>query len=171
MRITAYHGTDANFNRFDFDKIGSVNGTDSGFGFYFTTSKGEAVMYGNNVMTVELNLKKKISNKRVTLSVPVITKLLTNLKNLDYVYIENYDGNIRDAVSALRDYNNSDTEIIGDLINSLTGGKAEIILKQLSKLGYNYTTEDKRLIDDEDAEHYVMFDDSDIRIKSRQSIG
>jgi len=57
------------------------------------------------------------------------------------------------------------------LINSLTGGKAEIILKQLSKLGYNYTTEDKRLIDDEDAEHYVMFDDSDIRIKSRQSIG
>jgi len=80
MRITAYHGTDANFNRFDFDKIGSVNGTDSGFGFYFTTSKGEAVMYGNNVMTVELNLKKKISNKRVTLSVPVITKLLTNLK-------------------------------------------------------------------------------------------
>lgn len=171
MKITAYHGTDANFNRFDFDKIGSVNGTDSGFGLYFTTSKGEAVMYGNNVMTVELNLKKKISNKRVTLSVPVITKLLTNLKNLGYDYIENYDGNIRDAVSALRDYNNSDTEIIGDLINSLTGGKAEIILKQLSKLGYNYTTEDKRLIDDEDAEHYVMFDDSDIRIKSRQSIG
>ena len=170
MNIQAYHGTNANFSNFDFDKIGEVNGTDSGFGFYFTTNKGEAVMYGNIVMTVKLNLKKPISNYKVTLSESVVKNLLLSLKRLGYDYTENFDYNMKDSVEALRDYNDSDTEIIGDLINSLTGGKAEIVLKCLSKLGYNYTTEEKRLVDAPDTEHYVMFDNKDIIVEKKQKI-
>lgn len=170
MKIQAYHGTNSNFSKFDFDKIGKVNGTDSGFGFYFTTNKGEAVMYGNIVMTVNLNLKKSISNYKITLSDIVIKNLLNLLKKYGYDFTENFNYDMKDSVEALRDYNDTDTELIGDLINSLTGGKPEIVLKCLSKLGYNYTTEEKRLVDAPNTEHYVMFDNKDIIIEKKQKI-
>ena len=66
-----YHGTARAFQSFDRKKIGSVNGTAAGFGFYFGSIK-RAEVYGTTVLKCSLNLLQPVSNKRITLPVVVL---------------------------------------------------------------------------------------------------
>lgn len=53
-----YHGTNYDrFTTFDYDETGKVDGGFFGRGFYFAFSKGEAEMYGRNVIPAYLNIK------------------------------------------------------------------------------------------------------------------
>lgn len=53
-----YHGTNyERFNIFDYDETGKVDGGFFGRGFYFAFSKGEAGMYGRNIIPAYLNIK------------------------------------------------------------------------------------------------------------------
>lgn len=172
-RVTAYHGTSKKFSKFDYDKIGSVNGTDSGYGFYFTSEQGEALMYGDVCMEVELRLKSKCSSTDKTFTRSFVqNKLLPELKRayrVDYV-MQNFDGDTKTALDCLYDTAETDVDILGDLINSCFGGQPEKVLKTISKLGYNYTEEKKSLVDSNNAIHYVMFDNNDIKIVNSQKI-
>ena len=172
-RVTAYHGTSKKFSKFDYDKIGSVNGTDSGFGFYFTSEQGEALMYGDIVMEVELRLKRKCSSTDKTFTRSFVeNKFLPELKrayNADYV-MQHFDGDTKTAIDLLYDSSETDVDIIGELVNSMFGGNPEKVLKSISKLGYNYTEEKKSLVDSNNAIHYVMFDNNDIKILKSQNI-
>lgn len=54
-----YHGTDADFTKFDPHKQGSATGSHFyGKGFYFSTSEEDARRYGSNVMRVYLRAEK-----------------------------------------------------------------------------------------------------------------
>lgn len=131
-----YHGTSASFSQFDRKKIGSVNGTAAGFGFYFGTRK-RAETYGTTVMRCSLDLMQPVSNKRITLPVDVIRVLLR-----DSGYMDNYErlsAALRDILSGCT----SDTEIIGDIINA-TG--SYVVLDLLRNIGYNYTNDGKDVI-------------------------
>lgn len=171
--VTAYHGTHKSFSKFDYDKIGSVNGTDSGFGFYFTSEQGEALMYGDIVIEVELRLKRKCSSTDKTFTRSFVeNKFLPELKrtyHVDYI-IDEFDGDVKAALDCLYDSAETDVDILGDLVNSLFGGQPEKVLKTISKLGYNYTEEKKSLVDSNNAIHYVMFDNNDIKIVNSQKI-
>ena len=140
-----YHGTAANFAKFDRKKIGSVNGTAAGFGFYFGT-KSRAQTYGTTVMRCNLDLMQPVSNKRITLPMDVIRTLLT-----DSGYMDNYE-RLSDALRDILSGCTSDTEIIGDIINA-TG--SYVVLDILRNIGYNYTNDGKDVI---------MFCSEDIRI-------
>ena len=140
-----YHGTTARFDVFDRKKIGSVNGTAAGFGFYFGTRK-RAETYGVTVMKCVLTLMQPISNKRITLPMDVIRDLLT-----DSGYMDNYE-RLSDALRDILSGCESDTDIIGDIINA-TG--SYIVLDLLRNIGYNYT---------KDGSDVIMFCSDDITI-------
>jgi hypothetical protein len=140
-----YHGTHCNFQAFDRKKIGSVNGTGAGFGFYFGTRK-RAEVYGTTVMRCSLYLMRPVSNKRITLPMDVIRGLLR-----DSGYMDNYE-RLSDAVRDIMQGCTSDTEILGDIINA-TG--SYVVLDLLRTIGYNYTNDGKDVI---------MFCPEDIKI-------
>ena len=140
-----YHGTATNFAKFDRKKIGSVNGTAAGFGFYFGTRK-RAETYGTTVMRCNLDLMQPVSNKRITLPMDVIRTLLT-----DSGYMDNYE-RLSDALRDILSGCTSDTEILGDIINA-TG--SYVVLDLLRNIGYNYTNDGKDVI---------MFCSNDIKI-------
>ena len=142
---TMYHGTNASFQAFDRKKIGSVNGTAAGFGFYFGT-KSRAQTYGTTVMRCSLDLMHPVSNKRITLPMDVIRTLLT-----DSGYMDNYE-RLSDALRDILSGCTSDSEILGDIINA-TG--SYVVLDLLRNIGYNYTNDGKDVI---------MFCSEDIRI-------
>lgn len=58
--ITAYHGTDSNFEQFDLNKFGKHDNGDLGKAIYFTKNEKTASKYGKNIKKVELNLKKPL---------------------------------------------------------------------------------------------------------------
>ncbi len=140
-----FHGTSVRFDVFDRKKIGSVNGTAAGFGFYFGT-KSRAETYGTTVMRCRLDLMKPVSDKRITLPMDVIRAILT-----DSGYMDNYE-RLSDALRDILSGCTSDTEIIGDIINA-TGSYA--VLDLLRYIGYNYTNDGKDVI---------MFCENDIKI-------
>lgn len=140
-----YHGTAASFQAFDRKKIGSVNGTAAGFGFYFGTRK-RAETYGTTVMRCSLGLMQPVSNKRITLPVDVVRVLLR-----DSGYMDNYE-RLSDALRDILSGCTSDSEILGDIINA-TG--SYVVLDLLRNIGYNYTNDGKDVI---------MFCSEDIRI-------
>lgn len=131
-----YHGTDAKFQSFDRKKIGSINGTAAGFGFYFGT-KSRAQTYGTTVMRCNLDLMQPVSNKRITLPMDVIRTLL-----IDSGYMDNYE-RLSDALRDILSGCTSDSEILGDIINA-TG--SYVVLDLLRNIGYNYTNDGKDVI-------------------------
>lgn len=143
-----YHGTSVRFDVFDRKKIGSVNGTAAGFGFYFGTLK-RAETYGSTVLKCSLDLMHPVSNKRITLPVYVIRTLLR-----DSGYMDNYE-RLSDALRDILSGCTSDTEIVGDIINA-TG--SYVVLDLLRNIGYNYTNDGKDVI---------MFCSEDISILSK----
>ena len=56
-----YHGTNHDFDSFDYDKIGTnTEAAWNGVGFYFSDNKTEASLYGNKIMNAEIELKNPI---------------------------------------------------------------------------------------------------------------
>lgn len=158
--ITAYHGSDTKFSKFDPQKIGGSNGTNNGFGFYFSDNEDEASTYGKYVYEVQLNIRNLISDTKKTLSRPVIKKLLDNLAKIECNYYQNFDYNVKATIDSLLDSCDTDTEIIGDVINAV--GSIQDVLLQLSKMGYSHTINlDTFALN---SVHYVMFDPNDIKI-------
>lgn len=75
--LVAYHGTpNGGFYMFDYDKVGTVGGTQHGYGFYFTDSEREAKLYAQGtgtVMKVYINITNPIEANSNDLAVNVGT--------------------------------------------------------------------------------------------------
>lgn len=162
--ITVYHGSNEKFSRFKMDYMGK-NGTENGFGIYFTDVKDEAKGFGKYVYECQLNIRKLISDTKITLRRPTIQKLLDNLIKYECNYYQNFDNNKRETLNSLFEYSQTDTEIIGDIVNAV--GNTEAVLTELSKLGYSHTI---AFDDYYKSTHFVMFDVKDIKILSTDTI-
>lgn len=56
-----FHGTNNQFNNFDYDKIGkNTESAWNGMGFYFSDNQTEASLYGNKIINAEINLNNPI---------------------------------------------------------------------------------------------------------------
>lgn len=86
--LVVRHGTDADFNIFDFSKAGK-NGKAEGYGFYFSDDKEITNRYGNNQMEVYLNITKPMLDNKRTVTKSEMIKLTNAL--IDY-NIEKYKG-------------------------------------------------------------------------------
>ena len=165
--IIVYHGSDANFNKFSFKKMGTSSGTTgAGFGLYFSDSKSDAMAYGDNIYTCQLELKNNLSNDKITLDKKMLKNILDKLVLSDNSYYQNYD-NEQQAINSLLKFNDSDTEIIGDIING--AGCRDAMLEVLSSYGYTHTI-DKDSPELKTIIHYVVYDLNAIKIMDKENI-
>lgn len=151
-----YHGSPADFNEFSLKYLGT-NGTNEGYGFYFTDSKRIAEGYskgeGNSngrLFETYLDIKKPLSDTEVTISRAQFKKLLIELNNqvdadgekLDIlsnygdVEWEGLNKVLNYAIELEYDGNDNDVDIISSLVNS--SGNLETVYRVLREVtGYD----------------------------------
>ena len=153
--MVVYHGTDADFTEFKFDKIGS-NATSLGYGFYLASSNDVASGYSKtgNIMSLFLKSKKQLDiNEK-----PLTEKELTNLINKviekeiqtyeieDYKdsFISNYvdtyslkkDKSIKEAARMILESNERAVDQISEISNAV-GDKKIVNESVIQLLGYD----------------------------------
>lgn len=165
-----YHGTNVVIDKFVLDFVGSANGTDGGFGIYFTESKAESFNYGEICHHCLLNLKQGLSNQEITLSIEQLQQLLNKFyMEYDVNYVENYgfqqfnDDSVKLVADMLIRSNSNDVDIIGDIANG--SGNYATLLEILSSMGYTHNIDTKTAID-ENIIHYIVYDVNCIQIVS-----
>jgi hypothetical protein len=150
LPLIVYHGTESEFDEFK-SKFMGKNGTAIGQGFYFSSNKDDAGMFGPNVKAFYLNIRKPLSLDKLTMKPNEIAKLLDSIDKQqcqddpefgygilsDYgdVYYEGRNKVLRNAVELLLDEEN-DVELVGGLIN--TSGDYNLVTNVLyNTLGYD----------------------------------
>lgn len=156
MRVTVYHGSDHKFDQFSFKNMGKSSGTSgAGFGLYFSELKSDALTYGKYIYECNLELERNVSNTEVTLDRKTLKVILDRLKNDGKNYYQNFDNNQKEAIDTLLDSSESDTEIIGDIVNAMSA--LNNIMKILTDLGFTHTI-DKITPEDDTITHYIVYD-------------
>ena len=154
-----YHGSGSEFTVFSHAFM-SMHGSMEGQGFYFTDKKSMAEGYQKNgikLMTGYLDIKKPLSDSKVTLKRTELTKLLKAIDPTGDDVVINYDpmGGVgypsrvwynralAATVDAIYNSSDSDSEILADLANS--GAGTETVVKTAREvLGYDgYIVSDK----------------------------
>lgn len=150
-----YHGSPAEFYTFSLEYLGT-NGTNEGYGFYFTDSKHIADGYsqrGQNpgkLFEVYLDIKKPLSDTKITMSRAQFKKFLTELNkqvdgdgerldilsNYGDVEWEGLNNVLNYAMELEYDGNDTDVDIVHSIINSC--GNMEVVFDVLRKVtGYD----------------------------------
>lgn len=150
LPLIVYHGTESDFDEFKSEFMGKT-GTALGQGFYFSSNKDDAGMFGSNVKAFYLNIRKPLSLDNLTLTpneilnlIDVIDKaqcdkdpefgygILSDFGDVDY---EGRNKVLMSATKMLLDEEN-DVELVGGLIN--TSGDYDLVVKVLrDTLGYD----------------------------------
>lgn len=130
-----YHGSPSKFYEFDWAKVGT-NGTQEGKGFYFTDNEDIAWEYVNSTdggaRAFYLNIKNPLSGLEVTLSKAKVKRLLKESDKFvqqifdDDYFLDNWgdtayygkDKVLNEAVDGLFKYNQSDADILYDIMNT-----------------------------------------------------
>ena len=163
--FVVYHGSTNKFTEFKHSKIG-VHGTSLGRGFYFTEDTNLASSYyqeGGQLLQGYLDIKKPLVDGAKTISKTDVTKLIKAICESEAKYLVENDGsydNVNDAIkdtfisnyvntyntpmaNAYREmaeqvyrYNDSDADIIGELING-GAGAARVLGEVRKALGYD----------------------------------
>ncbi|MGL5691389.1 MAG: hypothetical protein ACRDD8_11310 [Bacteroidales bacterium] len=180
-KIIAYHGSPTSFDKFSSKYMGTT-GTAEGFGFYFTTSPEYAKFYTNEntgfLYTCELDIKGLLSNEKVMIKRPLLTKIIKHLdtisegmylSNYGDVEYEGYNTVLRECIDTLISTSESDVDIFGDCVNS--GGSFDEVANAFIKFGYNSLIVDSPT-PHSDIEHQiiVMINADDIHILKRQNL-
>ena len=150
-----YHGSPADFSTFSLEYLGT-NGTNEGYGFYFTDKKGIAEGYskGDNgsgkLFEVYLDIRKPLSDTEVTMSRAQFKKLLVALNeqvdadgekldilsNYGDVEWDGLNNVLNYAIELEYDGNDNDVDIVHSVINS--SGNMKTVFEVLRKVtGYD----------------------------------
>ena len=155
-----YHGSPADFNTFSLKYLGT-NGTNEGYGFYFTDSKRIAEGYSKGregqqngpagrLFEVYLDIKKPLSDTEVTMSRAQFKKLLIELnKQVDadgepLEFLSNYGDVSWEGLNKVLNYameieydgSDSDVNMVHSIINAC--GDKELVFDLLRKVtGYD----------------------------------
>lgn len=145
--IKFFHGTKAEFTKFERSKIGST-GRFEGSGFNFTPYEGRARSYGGRVLEGYLNIQHPLSADKKTFSVAKLAQLIRNIDPTGDNIIANYARNTNDygtpsfirresmtTARALLEYNESDVDVYSDL--SSADPDAESLIQAFSDMGYD----------------------------------
>ena len=176
MQVLAYHGSPHRFEKFSFENVGKEGGTTgAGFGIYFSTSKADALTYGENIYTCMLQLKTNVDNHKVTFQPQILKAILDKAETEGHSYYENYgiqniiDKTKNNIIKELISHSDSDVEILGDIIISSYGGKCDDLLKITDSYGFSHTL-DKESPDSPDILHYIVYDLNAITIQKVENL-
>ncbi len=176
MQVLTYHGSKHKFKEFSFKNVGKESGTTgAGFGLYFSTSKVDALTYGENIYTCMLQLKTNVDNHKVTFQPQILKAILDKAQKDGNNYYENYgyenptDKDKLKIISELLKDSDSDVDILADIINSSYGGHCEYLLKITDSYGFSHT-QDFDSPDSPDISHYIVYDLSAITIQKIENL-
>lgn len=147
--LVVYHGTNADFDEFSYDKIGT-HGTSEGRGFYFTDSQSVAGNYGSgedgsNVKPVYLSIQKPLSGTEKTMTEQQLMKFIKRLdpngdgylSNWGDVESEGYQKVLRTAVRSEWSSATNDVDMVNGIIGA-DGGASKRVFTALTKAtGYD----------------------------------
>ena len=155
--VKAYHGSPNMFNEFSHKLVGT-HGTAEGFGFYFTSSRNIAEIYGEKgyVYDVFLSIKKPLSNSRITMTKAQLQRYLLKLNNAIGIAGEKVDilssfGDtyqfgerqvVREAVELLYDGNDNDVDLFHEIMN-VSGDRKTCMEVLRQELGYDGIIEEQ----------------------------
>lgn len=175
-----YHGSNVKFEKFDYKYISQKNGTDEGYGFYFTDSKELAGQYADKgyFYTIDLELSKKTLNEsKITLTRTQLKKVILDIHGKcdilnNYNDVERYGINnvLNEYIKNLLAYNDNDVDILCELCN--VSGSKEIVLKCFCEiLGINhiYSKTNKYVRNGYDFNIIIVLDDN-VKIKEVKQI-
>lgn len=173
--IIAYHGTPYNFDQFEFDKIGSGDGKDKyGFGLYFASKEDVAADYAKDLTLAKHRDGFNIFKVRLSTN-----NLIGWDDQIDYTLYENiieyFDNNdMQDEIEEFKDAQMeggyemwTGRELYDWLQYTIDGGRkgASVFLRdEMGVDGFYVTSYFKGGI------VYVIFDDSIIKILSKEKI-
>lgn len=188
--VVVYHGSPNEFYEFDWAKVGK-NGTQEGRGFYFTDDASIAEQYGSDTGGVRefyLRMEKPLNGLKVTMKKSEVKKLLKETDKFmkkhfdDEYFLSNYGDTdyygkekvINDAVNNLFEYNNSDSDILYDIINTAgirdNEDTAAFMKFITEKFGYDgILTEWSNWETGEVSRIYVTFDSNNAKLTSNQN--
>lgn len=160
--VTAYHGSNVKFTQFKSDYSNTIHGNSNGFGLYFATEIETAKLYGRYIYKCKLNIRNLISQHRRRLTQQFIESLLNKLAQVDEEldYYWNFESKEK-AIDSFK-WCKSDIQIITLIIQTI--GNADVVLSELSKLGYSHTLQSANFSKGD--VHYIMFDPKDVKIVS-----
>ena len=138
--LVVRHGTDADFNIFDFSKSGK-NGKAEGYGFYFSDDKEITNRYGGNQIEVYLNISKPMFNNKRTITKKELTQFVNDLIDFNIEkykddglvwqdsFISNYVNTyevrnmsrryaVQQFVNQIWEYNENDQDLIFEVANA-----------------------------------------------------
>lgn len=169
MIVQVYHGSDIKFDNFSFENVGKFAGiSGAGFGLYFSDTKADALTYGKYIYTCILELKANVSNKKITFDKKILEVILNKL-DMDYgiSFYEDFNFDKIKAISDLLIFCNTDTQIIGAIINSHNCLKE--IMEVLILYGYDHTI-DLESPELEHSVHYIVYDLDAIEIQKVETL-
>lgn len=163
--ITAYHGTNADFEHFDLAYMGTGAGNQSyGYGVYLTTKPQGTQSYGKNVYTVEVPDDKKryiIADKFYPPS--FLNKVKSKLYKFILAKDDTYKGSERELMQDLNDtFNDIDGISLYGSIETYLGSdkKTSEFLYSMGFIGLKYRIGEY--------ENIVMFNPKDIKMVNRK---
>lgn len=184
MEKILYHGSDYNFNKFAFKNVGKKSGTSgAGFGLYFTTSKADALCYGNILYTVKATVRKTISLYKITFTRQLLSQMLRYFESIsDNSYVEawgdisqginslDYKNAFTTAINSLLEFNTSDVEIVNDIMQATS---CEMyVLQMLKHFGYSNiidtTTPNGKDPDGKKTENWIFYDTDCLKIIKKE---
>lgn len=153
--LIAYHGSPNNFEQFDYKNLGK-NGSVHGYGFYFTDDFDIASRYkgdSGKVYETYIRIEQPLSIDQITINKAALKKLIRGIDQNEitavdepghwflsnYADVDSYGVNkaVEAAANALLKYNDSDVELISDIIYT-SGKEAELVYRIVkSELGYD----------------------------------
>ena len=146
----AYHGSNAEFNRFEQQFIGA-HALEHGFGFYFTNDIDQAKSYGDYVIEADLLIRKPFSDDDITITKNQVKNYIRKyvdptgedyLSNYGWYEDEGYENVLNNCVESLFTYNDSDNDIISEILlnvqNKYTDEAYDAIFEIFGKDGIIY---------------------------------
>lgn len=177
----AYHGSGSKFKEFMHQFIGS-HGVENGYGFYFTNRKEIAMSYGRYVIEADISLNNPFSTDNITITKEQVYQFISRyadptgdgyLSGWGDVRSETYSRVLEKAVDALFTYNQSDSDIINEILSFVEHDyKVKDVYKGIIEIfghdGIIYKGYDQFY--GEEITNYIVYTDEQIQNKKRIDI-
>lgn len=168
----AYHGSRSQFKRFEQQFIGA-HALEHGFGFYFTSDKDIAKMYGDYITEVNLLIRNPFSDDDITITKNQVKNYIKKyvdpvgedfLSNYGWYEDEGYENVLNKCVESLFMYNNSDNDILSEILpeikNKYTDEAYDAIFEIFGKDGIIYKGYSQW--DGEEVTNYIVYSNNQI---------
>lgn len=193
-----FHGSPAKFRDFSYEFSGK-NGTNEGYGLYFTNNRAVAKSFAirdgkpeGYIYHCSVSIDNPISNTQITLELEELSNILRQLdptgdgymSNLGKSYVEErpsaresgylitYNDAVLESANMLLNNNSNDVDIISDIINSASGS-AEDVNSTMYKLGYDGIIEESpEWVSGDSGSHivYIPFSNEQITINKVEKV-